>query len=168
MDSPTYFCKARAMRSAGISPKLALALLPAALMVPLVSSPLAGLTHVPSCRIPPGERVTVSGGSSDGSEIAASAVSLESSGVEPEVPCPGIELLLSVTGDSDGAARILLPVANNTSHTIRVSADLHIDDTVETITVGTIQPGAIAAKTVVLPPSEADRSVTAGLFVGPA
>ena len=156
------------MRSSVISPKLALALLPAALMVPLVSSPLAGLTHVPSCRIAPVERVTVSGVSGDESEIAASAVSLESSDVEPEVPCPGVELLLNVTGDSDGATRILLPVANNTSHTIRVSADLHVDDTVEMITIGTIRPGAIAAKTIVLPPSEADRSVTAGLFVGPA
>lgn len=146
---------------------MALALIPAAFLVPLVSSPLAGLTHVPGCRIPPGDPVAVSG-ANGGTEIAASAVSFDSTAVEEAGDCAGIEVLPNVMNDSNGTVRITLAVTNNSSRTVRVTSDLHIDDEIRNLSVGRIEPGGIGVKVVVLPVVRSDRTFSAGLYVGPA
>ncbi len=167
MDSQHCVCKAHRMRGSVVSPKLAIAMLPAAFLVPLVSSPLAGLTHVPACRIPPGDPVAVSG-FDEAAEIAASALSIDNSTADGVSLCPGIDVLLSVTNDSNGSVRITLPVTNNSSSAVNVTSDLHIDDDVRNIALGRIEPGKIGVKVVVLPSTRSDRTFSAGLFVGPA
>jgi hypothetical protein len=147
---------------------------PAALLVPLISSPLRGLTHTPACRIAPGDAVTVapsdvpaSTGGMQGSEIAASAISLDSP-EEPAAQCPGIELLLKVTADSSGSTSVAIPVNNNTSRPVAVTAEVHVGRKMHVVPIGKIAPGTARAKFLLLPKSASETSVSVGLFVGPA
>jgi hypothetical protein len=150
--------------------KLAIALLPAALIAPLVSSPLRGLTHVPGCHIQPGEPVTIAAngpGSSQASDIAASAISLESPEDVGEVACPGIELLVNVTADSSGRALVRIPVNNNTTNQVAVTAEVHVGQKIHVVPIGKIAPGTAKAKFLTLAKSSRETSVSVGLFVGP-
>jgi hypothetical protein len=162
-----------------IHPRIAIALLPATLMLPLISSPLRGLTHTPACHIEPGDPVTVAPNTdveskdseslrgAQGSEIAASAITLESP-EDTEAPCPGIELLLNVTADSSGATRVAIPVNNNSSSPVTATAEVHVGQKTHVIPMGKILPGTARVKLLLLPKSSEETSVSVGLFVGPA
>jgi hypothetical protein len=162
-----------------IHPRVAIALLPATLIVPLISSPLRGLTHIPACHIQPGDPVTVAPSTGDesndpeslgdpqGSEIAASAITLESP-EDTEAPCPGIELLLNVTADSSGATRVAIPVNNNSSGPVTATAEVHVGQITHVISIGRILPGTARVKFLLLPKSPKETSVSVGLFVGPS
>jgi hypothetical protein len=155
-----------------LSPKLALSLLPAALLVPLISSPLRGLAHLPSCRIEPGEPVTVAGNASDpgevGPDVAASAISLEQPDPTEVAACPGIEFALEVGADSGGSTKLTLPVTNTTSNAVNASAEVHVGAKTWIVRVGRVPPGGLKTKTLTLPRSAKETTVSAGLLIGPA
>jgi hypothetical protein len=161
-----------AMVRGALSTKLAVSLLPAALLVPLISSPLHGLTHLPGCRIEPGEPVTVAGVTSDsgeiGPDVAVSAISLEQPDPTETAPCPGIEFALEVGADSGGSTELTMPVTNTTSNRVTASAEVHLGAKTWIVRIGSMPPGGRISKTLTLPRSAKETTVSVGLLIGPA
>jgi hypothetical protein len=154
------------------SPRAAFALLPAALIVPLISSPLAGLTHPPTCRIAPGEPITIASTSEDDegeSSIAASAISIEPPTETESPPCPGVSLQMNVTTSADGSSVVVLPVSNNTSSSINVTIDVHVGSDKELLRLSRINPGRVGVRTFTITSvSGRQQSVRAGAYIGAA
>jgi hypothetical protein len=80
-----------------------------------------------------------------------------------------VNLQVNVTSSSDGSSLVVLPVSNNTSAAINVTVDVHLNDEVQLLRLGRVEPGRVGVKTVrITGGSKPEQTVRAGAYIGAA
>lgn len=153
------------MARALLSPRLALVLLPAAFVVPLISSPFGGANHAVVCTTDFGEPVSVIVGADTG-QVAGSALSIDQ---QPEVDsaCAGVDLFPTASAESNGTARVILPVLNNRPSAIRATLEIRLNGRTSVQPLGRIPTGGVRTHTIRLKELSGTTEVQARVLVGP-
>ena len=145
--------------------QLAIALLPATLLVPVLSSAFGGLTHPAVCRASASDPVTVNRTTSR-TEVATSAAVLER-GNDSVTNCEGYDLLLQARSRPDGWVRIILPVVNSSATAATATVDLRVGNRRFPVVIGLVPAGGSRAKTVDVVVSDGDTEISGALIVSP-
>ena len=145
--------------------QLAVALLPATLLVPVLSSAFGGLTHPAACRASVSDPVTVNRSSSQ-TEVATSAAVLERSN-DSVTNCEGYDLLLQARSRPDGRVRIILPVVNSSATAATATVDLRVGNRRFPVVIGRVPSGGSRAKTVNVVVPDGDTDISGALIVSP-
>lgn len=145
--------------------QLSLALLPATLLVPVLSSAFGGLTHPAACRASASDQVTVNRSVSP-TKVAMSASVLGHDN-DSTTTCEGYDLLLQARSRPNGRVRIILPVVNSSATPATLTVDLRVGKRRFPVVIGRVPAGASRAKTVDVVVPNRDTDISGALIVSP-
>jgi hypothetical protein len=124
----------------------------AALLIPIATSSLRGLTHILTCQEEATTPFLVEM-PDEGPPLVSSSMVLEreESGLPASAElCGGLTLDLAVGGATEGRADVIVTIANNSTYGWRGTVQLRLDDTMIPVDIGTIDAGGSESDTVEL------------------